>query len=606
MDFLGTQLHSIRLLQGASRFKYFVGVWLQALLSLMDLLGIVLIGTIGVISTEIISGQSTSNFLINYIREGSSLESQEDLIVVLLLTAVFLFILKSILSLSVNRWILQLLSTEQSRIGSALISRLLGTNFSWIRNVNPHEISSAVISGTSAAILNTLGHISVILSELSLAFLFIGLLFFLQPIVAVYTIVYLGLLLLILNYLIGFRVSDFNRDMTLARINADENLFTTLKLFREIRISNKSSWFTGKSSGQISRHSVSLAKDIWIQQIPKYVLEIALVLGTLGIYFVMSTFSNTEEVFQMVAIYLAGSLRIFPSILRMQNSIFSLRAFNYLAKNFHALYFELRISKSPLRDRFDSHESLKTIDSENSVEIKAHNLSFCFDDSKVDILSSLNISIYSGERLALVGPSGSGKSTLTDVILGLLTPRAGSMSISGQSASDWIRLDSNRAGYVPQETHLFPGTILDNVCLGDSNPDLHFVSETLDRVGMGGFIESMPDGLQTKIGHGGLEISGGQKQRIGIARALYRRPSLLVLDESTSSLDGETEKFVMDNIFNDQSIKVVIAIAHRLSAIKSFSRIVYLESGIVLGDGSFEHLLNNVPQFARQIKASKL
>jgi ABC-type bacteriocin/lantibiotic exporter with double-glycine peptidase domain len=195
----------------------------------MDLLGIVLIGTIGVISTEIISGQSTSNFLINYIRERSSLESQEDLIVVLLLTAVFLFILKSILSLSVNRWILQLLSTEQSRIGSALISRLLGTNFSWIRNVNPHEISSAVISGTSAAILNTLGHISVILSELSLAFLFIGLLFFLQPIVAVYTIVYLGLLLLILNYLIGFRVSDFNRDMTLARINADENLFTTLK-----------------------------------------------------------------------------------------------------------------------------------------------------------------------------------------------------------------------------------------------------------------------------------------------------------------------------------------------------------------------------------------
>jgi ABC-type multidrug transport system fused ATPase/permease subunit len=116
----------------------------------------------------------------------------------------------------------------------------------------------------------------------------------------------------------------------------------------------------------------------------------------------------------------------------------------------------------------------------------------------------------------------------------------------------------------------------------------------------------MPDGLQTKIGHGGLEVSGGQKQRIGIARALYRRPALLVLDESTSSLDGETEKFIMDSIFNDHSIKVVVAIAHRLSAIKSFDRIVYLEAGRVLGDGSYENLLENVPQFARQITASKL
>jgi ABC-type multidrug transport system fused ATPase/permease subunit len=606
MDFLNTQLSAIRLIRGISRFKYFVGVLFQALLSLVDLVGIVLIGTIGVISTEIISGQSTSNFLLNFIRAHLGFESQEDLIIALLLTAVSLFILKSILSLSVNRWILAILSTEQSRIGSALISKLLGTNFSWIRNVNPHEISSSVISGTSAAILNTLGHISVILSELSLAFLFIGLLFFLQPTVAIYTIVYLGLLLLVLNYLIGYRVSDFNRDMTLARINADENLFTTLKLFREIRISNKSSWFSVKSSGQISRHAVSLAKDIWIQQIPKYVLEIALVLGTLGIYFVMSTFSNTKEVFQIVAIYLAGSLRIFPSILRMQNSIFSLRAFNYLAKNFHTLNFELENEKSLLDVPSNPHNRLSTLNRENTVEVKAVNLSFCFDDSDIDVLSSLNISISSGERLALVGPSGSGKSTLTDVILGLLTPRAGSMSISGLSASDWIKTDSNRAGYVPQDTHLFPGTILDNVCLGDPSPNLDFVRETLDRVGIGQFVQSMPDGLQTKIGHGGLEVSGGQKQRIGIARALYRRPALLVLDESTSSLDGETEKFIMDSIFNDHSIKVVVAIAHRLSAIKSFDRIVYLEAGRVLGDGSYENLLENVPQFARQITASKL
>ena len=181
--------------------------------------------------------------------------------------------------------------------------------------------------------------------------------------------------------------------------------------------------------------------------------------------------------------------------------------------------------------------------------------------------SLISLKIYKGDKVAFIGESGSGKSTLVDLIIGVYKPQNGQISIDGVAlSSENIKSWRKKVGYIPQTIYLFDGTVGENVAFGHEYDEAKII-EALKKANIYDFL-LLKEGINTKVGDGGIQLSGGQKQRIGIARALYSDPEVLVLDEATSALDNETEAKIMDEIYEVSAHKTLIVIAHRLSTIE--------------------------------------
>jgi len=204
--------------------------------------------------------------------------------------------------------------------------------------------------------------------------------------------------------------------------------------------------------------------------------------------------------------------------------------------------------------------------------------------------------------MALVGGSGAGKSTLADVILGVLQPTTGRVSIGGVPPAEAIRRWPGAMAYVPQAVALVEGTVRDNVALGLPREaiDDERVWEALERAHLAEFLRSSRDALDTEVGERGIRLSGGQRQRLGIARALYTRPKFLVLDEATSALDAETEVAVVETLRELEGEVTTVTIAHRLATVRTVETLVFMREGLVVASGSFDEVRAAVPDFDRQ------
>jgi ABC-type bacteriocin/lantibiotic exporter with double-glycine peptidase domain len=191
---------------------------------------------------------------------------------------------------------------------------------------------------------------------------------------------------------------------------------------------------------------------------------------------------------------------------------------------------------------------------------------------------------------------------LIDLILGVLEPTSGSIKISGKSPRDAIRIWPGAISYVPQDVLVINGTIRENICLGYAPEEIsdEEVIDALIGASLVDFVESLPMGINTEVGERGSKISGGQRQRIGIARALVSNPALIVLDEATSSLDGETESQITDALNKVKGNCTVVMIAHRLSSVRDSDLVIYLDKGQIIAQGSFTDVRNQVPNFDKQ------
>jgi ATP-binding cassette subfamily B protein len=213
--------------------------------------------------------------------------------------------------------------------------------------------------------------------------------------------------------------------------------------------------------------------------------------------------------------------------------------------------------------------------------------------SRASVFENLDLTIPRGKVTAIVGESGSGKTTLMSLLQNLYPLSAGHISIGGYD----IKHISNRSlrslvSVVPQKIDLFAGNVIENIAVGSFNPDMEKILHICESLGIAQFLEKMPNGFNTYLGENGVSLSGGQKQRIAIARALYKDPEILILDEATSSLDSLSEQYVQSAIGNLQKIKkTVILIAHRLSTVMHADIIIVLDQGKVVEEGTHEELL---------------
>jgi ABC-type multidrug transport system fused ATPase/permease subunit len=237
-----------------------------------------------------------------------------------------------------------------------------------------------------------------------------------------------------------------------------------------------------------------------------------------------------------------------------------------------------------------------------NVTIKS--VHFRYPGSEKPAIQELSTQIDAGTMVAIVGPTGSGKTTTVDLLLGIFYPDAGQVLISGLSPSEAILQWPGAISYVPQDVVIANGTIKQNVCQGfnpDEVADDH-VWEALSAAQLDSFVRTLPKGIDSEVGERGTKISGGQRQRLGIARALFTKPQLLVLDEATSSLDGETEAAVTSAIQALKGHVTVIVIAHRLSTVRSADSVIYFNDGKAIAQGTFHEVRTMVPGFDRQAK----
>lgn len=232
--------------------------------------------------------------------------------------------------------------------------------------------------------------------------------------------------------------------------------------------------------------------------------------------------------------------------------------------------------------------------------IKFENVAFRYGSRK-QVFESLNLTIRRGETTAIVGESGSGKTTLISLIQHLYPIQGGSIQIGNYNIAQ-IGNESLRrvVGTVPQQIELFAGSIIENIALGDFEPDMQRIMQLSEQLGIKYFVEKLPDSYLTQIGEHGVSLSGGEKQRIAIARALYKNPEILIFDEATSSLDSISEKYVKQTLSTmAEQGKTIIIIAHRLSTVRNADTIVVLEDGRMLESGTHEQLVHSDGMYSK-------
>jgi ABC-type multidrug transport system fused ATPase/permease subunit len=351
---------------------------------------------------------------------------------------------------------------------------------------------------------------------------------------------------------------------------------------KDVKILGREDHFVDQYSEQLIGNAVVYRRFSIAQALPRFGLEILAIMG-LAVLVTTMVGSGREltDILPVLGLFAAAAFRLLPAVNRVINN---LQIINLSRPILDDLYSDLALPTVDTASRSD-HENF-------ADKIEVHDISFTYESGPSPALTNVSFHVCRGEAVGLIGPSGSGKSTLVDVVLGLLSPQSGQVLVDDKDIHLNLRGWQDQIGYVPQSIFLTDDTLRRNVAFGlpKSEIDDEAVQAAIRSAQLEDFVATLPAGLETVVGERGIRLSGGQRQRIGIARALYHNPSVLVLDEATSSLDTETEHGVMQAVQALQGEKTVIIVAHRLSTVEYCDRLYRLEDSRIVDQGSFHEV----------------
>ena len=603
-------LESIRgtlaLLDPRSRRILWLLVLAQVLLAFLDMIGVLLFGLVAALSASAISGEEPALIADVLDRLGLTEADEISLAIALAVFAGVLFVVKSVASFFLVRRAYRFLAARQAIIASRLASRLLTRPLLDVQRRSSQDTAYSLVMGVNAATIYVLGGSVIVAAEIAvLTVLVIGLLV-IDPIVALFTLVYFALIGWALFKALGGWAKRLGRQWAATDTASITSVQNAVRTYREVSVTGRRPVYVDRFRA-LRWDAAHVQANVQVMgQASKYVFEIALIVGA-GLL-AASQFLTRDAIaaVSVIAVFLTAATRIMPSLLRLQAAMLQIKNQSgvaagalEMARQFPDIGGAITLD-AELRDRLES--GMRTGYPGFLPEVRMTNVMLTYPEADHPAVEQVSLRVPVGDSLALVGPTGAGKSTVADLILGVLHPQEGDISISGMSPGDAAQAWPGAIAYVPQDITVIDGTVRDNVALGlpEDIVDDDLVWDALERAHLAQLVHDDQGGLDLIVGENGIRLSGGQRQRLGLARALYTRPKLIVLDEATSALDSETEQVISQALENlDREVTLVI-IAHRLATIRHCTSVVYLEHGRMRAHGTFEEVRAEQPNFDRQ------
>lgn len=565
----------------------------------MDLAGIVIIGLLGSLTISGVGSNQTGDrvgALLTILQlSDNSFQFQVGVLGVLAAT---LLTLKTLVSLYFSRRTLYFLSRRGARLSSILLSKLLGQNLMKIQERSIAETLYAVTNGVTVINVGVLGATVYLIADISLLIILGVGLFLVDTLIALSTLAIFSLVATTLYKKMHVSIKNMGEDVAGISVIRDERITEIMNSYRELVVKNRRSYYSDYIAKMQMKVADSTAGISFLSNISKYVIELTVVIGSLVIAGLLFSTQSAINAVGVLSIFLAATTRIAPAVLRVQQALLQIKGSIGIAAPTLELIEDLGNEESIERtsDEIDfQHEGF-------IPNASWDNVSITYPGKFTPTISNISLRIEEGSIIALVGPSGAGKTTLVDVLLGILQPDYGSVAISEVEPLLAISKWPGALGYVPQDVVISNGSIRENISMGypiDIATDERIIEAT-NIAQLSDFVKSLPLGLDTPVGDRGTKISGGQRQRLGIARAMFTNPRFLVLDEATSSLDGETEANIADAIQNLKGRVTVVMIAHRLSTVREADSVIYMDQGKIVAAGTFEEVRRSVPDFDRQ------
>lgn len=484
-----------------------------------------------------------------------------------------------------------------TEIGDRLYNFYLKQNWLFHSSINSSELTNKVVNETTRITNGILMPLVTMNARIALAFFMLTGLFIYDPLVAttgvfVFGIAYVFLFIFVRSRLLfnGKKISEIYG----ARYLLLNEGFGGIK---DILLYGRANSFVNRFNNSGMKLAYSLGNNQALTLTPRYFIELIAfaIIIILTLYLILNHQGDLGIVIPLLSVYAVAAIKILPAFQQIYLSVANIKA---SLPAFEAI--EEDLSKSMLLDNTTLEFDERYLQPKEKILIE--NISFTYPKKFEPVLNNANVSIPINSVIGIVGPSGSGKSTLIDVILGLIEPQKGNLKIDELIVdNNNLRSWQNCIGFVPQSIFLSEGSILENITFGieDSKIDFDRVDRVIKLSHLDELISTLENGIYTKVGERGVQLSGGQRQRIGIARALYKKSEVLVFDEATSSLDGISEKMIMDAIDSFIGKKTIIIVAHRLKTVERCDKIFYFDKGTVLDEGSYNELIERNPNFKK-------
>lgn len=580
----------------------------SVLLSALDLVGILLL-----VPLLAYLGQGTlpDDRVSVFIAEGLGTTSPERTALVLAGAAAVLFLVKSVCSVlllwvqagALNKAVVELgQRLMRAFVTAPWLSQQKMSSGGLIRTAAPGGSLYAAVNVVAGSTLGILGDAAVFISVFAA-------LMIVSPVLALSGVVYL--------VVIGFLYARVIRGTLTRRgqlIQEDSKCVSTTILntiggVRELTIRGNTEGYVSLYASQFGSLLKSLRVITVAASGTRYLLESVMIGGVALLILTTVALGSGRTALVSIGVLLAAGIRVLPALSNIVVLSNQVRANEPAVAVVELELRELEVDSASEISTIAAPKNDATDDlSKLTGAISFNGVGFRYPNRERPALEGVTFSLGAGESVGVVGGSGAGKSTLVDLLLGLIEPTSGEILVDGRPLAEELPKWRSIVGYVPQDVFLLDGTIAENIILGNPGEEIDEVRlrSALAIAHLDVFVEGVEGGVNAAIGERGVQLSGGQRQRIGIARALYRKPRVLVLDEATSALDNETERFVADALNSLHGVTTSVVIAHRLSTVRSCDRIIYLEAGMVVGVGTFDGLQETCPGFSRLVSLGSM
>ncbi len=587
---------SFLLVPKPERKKLYFVTTIQIFSGLLDLLGVILAGILGALAFTGVNQQGPGNRLSAALKilnlETTPLKHQ---LLLLGSVATLIFIIKTAFSISFTKRSLNFLSRISGSISGQLFSNMIHSPYQNIKMVDSQEITFAIRWGVRATIVGVAGAALSLTGDLFLTSVLIIAIMMVDPSVALLTLIFFGFVGFVLYRQMNHKARYLGQQEAVLSVEIDREIGETLGALKELIVRKRLAHYNelvGNALGKVARFQ---AEQAFMPFISKFVIEASIVVATFMVILIQFTTQEASRAAATITIFFAASSRIAPAVLRMQQNLLAIKGnigvaettLEVINKFQNVNHREIQPSQFS-----DSHPGFLG-------EIEVTNLTYRYNQVSEPAIQDISFRVGIGEFVGIVGESGAGKSTLANLMLGILDPTGGSVLLSGSLPREAMSKHPGAVAYVPQDVFIANSDIRSNIALGFATSEIaeSKIMETIETSDLKDFLLKKKEGLNFKVGEHGNKLSGGEKQRLGIARALVTKPKILVMDEATSSLDGKTENEITKAVENLAGSTTIIVIAHRISTIKNADRIIFMENGHKVDEGTFSQLRERSTQF---------